>query len=51
MVYTCCVPGSVDALQVINLKKSDIRITLFGFPSDENLRKKKWVAVIPQKEW
>ena len=30
--------------------KSDKKITLFGFPSDENL-KKKWVAAIPRKEW
>ena len=47
MVYTCCVPGCTTGY-VSN--KSDKKITLFGFPSNENL-KKKWVAAIPRKEW
>ena len=47
MVYTCYMPGCTTAYK---FNKSDKKITLFGFPSDENL-KKKWVVAIPRKEW
>ena len=47
MVYTCGVPGCTTGYKS---NRSDKKITVFGFPSDENFRK-KWVAAIPRKVW
>ena len=41
---------TTNKIFVINLLKTIKKITLFEFPSDENLRK-KWVAATPRKEW
>ena len=40
MVYTCGVPGVYTCTIGYKLNKSDKKITLLGFPSNENLRKK-----------
>ena len=47
MVYTCCIPGCKTGYKSC---KSEEKVALFGFPSNEEL-KQKWISAIPRKNW
>ena len=47
MVYTCSIPGCKTGYKSC---KSEEKVALFGFPSNEEL-KQQWISAIPRKNW